>query len=70
MCPIMWGIMIPMKHAEIDALITNRIATFYSALLERGQISGPDPTTIRPSSHCIRSVHTPQCEEPEDRAPR
>jgi len=53
---------------RIQAAITDRIVTFYEALVERGQIAAPP--SILPVSDCSRSEHTPARSSREDRAPR
>ena len=52
-----------MDTKDIEAYVTDRLVTFYNALLERGQINPP-------LSGCNPLVHTPQIALPEDRAPQ
>jgi len=48
---------------EVDTLITQRILTFYSALIRRGQIKHvgeKGPSAILPLFHCNQSEHMRQ----------
>ncbi len=50
-----------MTEQKIDVLITERILSFYRALLKRGQIAEPTAGALNPRVFdCTRSGHTPQ----------
>ena len=59
---------------RLETLITNRIVTFYAALVDRGQIPPASPgfgiTVSRSDTHCSRLAHVRSCSELGDPSPR